>query len=564
MRLQAVLGDITELDVDAIVNSCNNQMHLGYSEISKSIQEITEGRIQQALLHDPNLELPVPLGTVCVTKGDLLPCRWIFHLATHRSWEEMSRDAHLEEGDQEFWEIVQELVIDAIRAGLNNLIITCEEFKAKSIAIPLIGSGSLGFPTSLMADVILGTLHQFLEEVPTNHLQKIQVVTLDEQVFQALKVRIEDIDWDFAKGKNFASEEDWEEFLAETDSESPVSNNPTLGSEPERGILEKEIEELRKQLQTFRQREKRLLRKIEELVLENKELKSQAPGANWGQSQPIDLWARVDLPSPLAYAQNLRMAETDPNRCHINMLNAIGIVSKYFSALICAEYLHAGCFSEELNSELRHRFRQGPMTDGSWVWVGKRIARAFYDADLCGQLVREVPRAWITERGEWSGLSEALQQLVSYRNRIHDPVNADSGHASAWLELVLPVWVQMCKYSEPITSYELLFIDQISDFSGDLGEEVSYSIKRLRGGFFVPPSETLKLRQHLKSGRLYLQSANSPDLLSLHPFLTYEYSRVTNNRETFCLDQIQHSTLHYKAFRYAHRSSLNDGKQFPL
>ena len=40
------------------------------------------------------------------------------------------------------------------------------------------------------------------------------------------------------------------------------------------------------------------------------------------------------------------------------------------------------------------------MTDGSWVWVGKRIARAFYDADLYGQLVREVPRAWITERGE--------------------------------------------------------------------------------------------------------------------------------------------------------------------
>lgn len=102
MRLQAVLGDITELDVDVIVNSCNNQMHLGYSEISRSIQEITEGRIQQALLHDPNLELPVPLGTVCVTKGDLLPCRWIFHLATHRSWEEMSQDAHLEEEIRNF------------------------------------------------------------------------------------------------------------------------------------------------------------------------------------------------------------------------------------------------------------------------------------------------------------------------------------------------------------------------------------------------------------------------------------------------------------------------------
>ncbi|MBT7203838.1 MAG: hypothetical protein HN867_10165, partial [Deltaproteobacteria bacterium] len=448
MRLQAILGDITELNVDAIVNSCNNQMHLGYSEVSKCIQEITEGRIQQALLHDPNLELPVPLGTVCVTKGDLLPCRWIFHLATHRSWEEMSRDAHLEEGDQEFWEIVQELVLDAIRVGLNNLITTSEEIQAKSLALPLIGSGSLGFPISLMADVILGTLHQILAEIPTNHLKKIQVVTLDERVFQALQERIEGLDWNFAEKNSFATEEDWEDFLTETGSELPISNEPTLESEPEKRILEKGLEDLRNQLQTTHQREKRLLRQIEQLVRENKELKAKAHGAIRGQSQPIDLWARIDIPSPLAYAQNLRMAETDPNRCHINMLNAIGIVSKYFSALICAEYLHAGCFSKELNSELRHRFRQGPMTDGSWVWVGKRIARAFYDADLYGQLVRDVPRAWITERGEWSGLSEALQQLVSYRNRIHDPVNADSGHASAWLELVLPVWVQMCKYSE--------------------------------------------------------------------------------------------------------------------
>ncbi len=563
MRLQAVLGDITELSVDAIVNSCNNQMHLGYSEISKCIQEITEGRIQQALLHDPNLELPVPLGTICVTKGDLLPCRWIFHLATHRSWEEMSRDAHLDKGDQEFWEIVQELILDAIRAGLGNLLITSEELKAKSIALPLIGSGSLGFPTSLMADVILGTLHQILGESPANHLQKIQLVTLDERVFQALQERIKDLNWDFAKEKTFATEEDWEKFLAETGSELPISNEQTSEIEPET-TLAQNLEELRNQLQALHQREKHLLRHIEVLVLENQELKAQARGAIWGQAQPIDLWARIDLPSPLAYAQNLRMAETDPNRCHINMLNAIGIVSKYFSVLNCAEYLHAGCFSEELNSELRHRFRQGPMTDGSWIWVGKRIARAFYDADLYGQLVREVPRAWITEHGEWSGLAESLLQLVSYRNRIHDPVNADSGHASAWLELVLPVWLQMCKYSEPMTSYELLFIDQINDFSDDLGEEVSYSIKRLRGGFFVPPTESLKLRQHLKSGHLYLQSANNPDLLSLHPFLTYEYSRVTNNRETFCLDQIQHSTLHYKAFRYAHRSSLDNGKQFPL
>ena len=89
-------------------------------------------------------------------------------------------------------------MLDAIRAGLNNLIITAEELKAKSIAIPLIGSGSLGFPTILMADVILGTLHHTLVEVPTNHLQKIKLVTLDDGVLKALKARIDGLDWSFA------------------------------------------------------------------------------------------------------------------------------------------------------------------------------------------------------------------------------------------------------------------------------------------------------------------------------------------------------------------------------
>ena len=76
------------------------------------------------------------------------------------------------------------------------------------------------------------------------------------------------------------------------------------------------------------------------------------------------------------------------------------------------------------------------MTDGSGF--GRQTHRqSFLRCRFVWTVGSEVPRAWITERGEWSGLSEALQQLVSYRNRIHDPVNADSGHASAGLELVL-------------------------------------------------------------------------------------------------------------------------------
>ena len=102
MRLQAVLGDITELNVDVIVNSCNNQMHLGYSEISRSIQEITEGRIQQALLHDPNLRTSSTAGDCLRNERRFVTLSMDLSFGNASVREEMSRDAHLEEEIRNF------------------------------------------------------------------------------------------------------------------------------------------------------------------------------------------------------------------------------------------------------------------------------------------------------------------------------------------------------------------------------------------------------------------------------------------------------------------------------
>ena len=40
-------------------------------------------------------------------------------------------------------------------------------------------------------------------------------------------------------------------------------------------------------------------------------------------------------------------------------------------------------------------------------------------------------------------------------------------------------------------------------------------------------------------------------VLELNPFMVYEYSQVTNSRETYCLDHIQRTKFQYRAFRYA-------------
>ena len=85
---------------------------------------------------------------------------------------------------------------------------------------------------------------------------------MDDGVLKALQARIDGLDWSFADKNSFATEADWEEFLTETGSELPISNDPTIEVDPKTGTLEKDLEELREQLQTIHQREKRLLRQL--------------------------------------------------------------------------------------------------------------------------------------------------------------------------------------------------------------------------------------------------------------------------------------------------------------
>ena len=62
------------------------------------------------------------------------------------------------------------------------------------------------------------------------------------------------------------------------------------------------------------------------------------------------------------------------------------------------------------------------MTDGSWNWVGRELAKIFFDSRIQASLVREFPSAWIDEHSNWTTLTEALRELVNRRNEIHDPV----------------------------------------------------------------------------------------------------------------------------------------------
>jgi len=557
--IKAVQGDITDIETDAMVNSVNTAMVLGGTRsVASRINELTGGRLESILSNDDKYPKPVPLGEVCVTESDELPCSFVFHLSTHGNLEEMVNAANELGDEEELTDRLQIVLLDSIKLGVKNLLRECEKHGLKRMTIPLIGSGSLNLPKLLAIEALVGSLTGQLLETPPQYLREIKIVTLEKPIFGFLK--------DYLQEKTYQKLE--QQYGTETDtkllkrvSSEIESAELILEEEPERSesiAFEAigEISSLKSELRAITLEKSRLEKKNQEysteitnLLEHNRELKREILSANRMVSSPEEVWLRSDLPLPLAYAHDILSSEEDPNRRYLLSTASIGIVHKYFFSLVCAEYKAAECFDQEVNEQVNKRFRQNSVTEGSWHWIGLLIAQAFKDKNRNGKVIVDFVKQWLNEDGSWSRFSEVLKDLINLRNEIHDPVGADNARARDWLVHFIPLWEEMCELSAGFLNYELVFIDSIQNFLP--GGRYLYTVKHLRGGYFAPQSGPLDFSEQYKPGELFLWDPVNDGMLALSPFMVYEYSQVTNSREAYCLDHITQARFHFRAFRYA-------------
>src|SRR6185295_13146168 len=116
-------GDITALDVDAIVNAANEHLQLG-SGVAGAIRR----RGGPAIQRECDRIGHCPVGGAVVTGGGDLPARWVIH-AVGPVWRGGSAGE-------------EDLLASAVRSSLER----AEEIGAKSIALPAISTGIYGFP----------------------------------------------------------------------------------------------------------------------------------------------------------------------------------------------------------------------------------------------------------------------------------------------------------------------------------------------------------------------------------------------------------------------------------
>lgn len=131
-RILIQQGDITEMDVDAIVNAANNDLILG-AGVAGAIYRKGGDSIQQ----ECNEIGSIPVGYAAITGGGKLKARHVIHAASMGLGGVRTS-------------------AKTLRTSIAHSLRLAADRKLKSIALPAVGTGVSGFPMEECAEIMLG------------------------------------------------------------------------------------------------------------------------------------------------------------------------------------------------------------------------------------------------------------------------------------------------------------------------------------------------------------------------------------------------------------------------
>lgn len=144
MPFEIVRNDITKMDVDAIV--CNGNHRLEKSEgVSGAIFAAAGKQLTEECALLPSCDTSAAI----VTRGYDLPAKYIIHTV----------GPHWHGGRYGEEEI--------LRTCFKNVLNAARRYQCRSVAIPMISSGSYGFPKEIVLDIATEEIERFLSSHPS-------------------------------------------------------------------------------------------------------------------------------------------------------------------------------------------------------------------------------------------------------------------------------------------------------------------------------------------------------------------------------------------------------------
>lgn len=153
--LRLVQGDITERDVDSIVNAANSYLQHGGGVAGAIVRK--GGHVIQ---EESDRIGFVPVGNAAITGAGKLPARYVIHAVGPR----------MGEGDED----------NKLRSAVLSSLGLASEKGLKSISLPAISSGIFGFPKDRCAGILVTTASRYIRENPGTSLELIEFCVYDD------------------------------------------------------------------------------------------------------------------------------------------------------------------------------------------------------------------------------------------------------------------------------------------------------------------------------------------------------------------------------------------------
>ncbi len=168
-RIDLIQGDITKLEVDAIVNAANSSL-LGGGGVDGAIHRAAGPQ----LLEECRTLNGCPTGDAKITKGYRLPAKYVIHAVGPRYRDGKHGEA--------------ELLASAYRRSLEVAL----ENGVKSIAFPNISTGIYGYPKEEAAEIAIREVKDFLAKHP--EIEKVIFVTFDRDNYRIYQEKLKEED----------------------------------------------------------------------------------------------------------------------------------------------------------------------------------------------------------------------------------------------------------------------------------------------------------------------------------------------------------------------------------
>lgn len=164
VKIEVYHGDITQLELDALVNAASNRLWMG-GGVAGALKRVGGKEIEDEAVKKG----PIPVGEAVVTGAGKLKAKYIIHAAV--MGQDLKTDA------------------EKIRQATRNSLLRGDELGIKSLAFPALGTGVGGFPLDECARIMISEVRQY--SAGETGLNRVVFALFDQPACQVFKQELD-------------------------------------------------------------------------------------------------------------------------------------------------------------------------------------------------------------------------------------------------------------------------------------------------------------------------------------------------------------------------------------